>query len=144
MEYLVKNLEEMEIFAQQYSSTLIPRGGEEATVIGLSGDLGSGKTAFTKALAGVYGIHEEVLSPTFIIAKFYPLKGQKWNEFIHIDAYRIEDESELSPLRFGEMIHNPQKLIIIEWPEKLGKQYPAFACTLKFKFVDETSRMINT
>lgn len=142
MEHTVKDLRELSLLADEFAEQLRPADAT-ATVIGLSGDLGSGKTAFTKALAAVLGIKDDILSPTFVLAKFYPLSGKPWKELVHIDAYRIEDEHELSALRFNEMVADPKKLIIIEWPEQLGKHYPSFASTLKFTFVDEHTRTIH-
>ena len=141
MEHTIKNLDEMAIFAETFVSSLTP-SESFATVVGLSGDLGSGKTAFTKMAAKALGVKDEVLSPTFVIAKFYPLDGKHWNELIHIDAYRIEDEHELTPLRLDEMLNNRKKLICIEWPEQLGRRYPEFASTLRFMFIDEQTRKV--
>ena len=143
MEHILNNLDETKEFATQFISALT-RNNATATVVGLSGDLGSGKTAFVKIAAQVLGVTEEVLSPTFVLAKFYPLSGKEWDELIHIDAYRIEDENELHVLRFEEMLNNPKKLLFIEWPEQLGKHYPLFASTLRFMFIDEHTRSVTT
>ena len=143
MEYRVSNMDEMAAFAAEISRALIP-SDSVATVIGLSGDLGSGKTTFTKALAKVLGVKEEILSPTFVLAKFYAVRGQKWNTLVHIDAYRILDENELGVLRLDELLADPKKLVVIEWPEQMGKRFPLFASTLKFMFTDETTRTIHT
>lgn len=133
--------EEMKVFAEAYISTLIPKD-QYATIVGLSGDLGSGKTTFTKSLAEALGISEPVLSPTFILAKYYTIDGNKWDELVHIDAYRIEDADEITVLRWDEIIVNPKKLIIVEWPEQLGKHFPSFASTLKFNFINDHTRTI--
>lgn len=142
MEHTVKDLHELSELANEFAGQLRP-SDSTATIIGLSGDLGSGKTAFTKALAAALGVKEDILSPTFVLAKFYPLSGKPWKELVHIDAYRIEDENELSTLRFNEIVGDPKKLIVLEWPEQLGKHYPSFASTLKFTFVDEHTRTID-
>ena len=73
--------------AEKIARTL--RGGE---VIVLSGELGAGKTAFTKALAAALGVKETVLSPTFTMVKEY--KGENLGLY-HFDLYRIEDAAEL-------------------------------------------------
>ena len=143
MEHMLSNLDETKAFATQFVSTLT-RNDTTATVVGLSGDLGSGKTAFVKIAAQVLGVTDQVVSPTFVLAKFYPLAGKEWNELIHIDAYRIEDENELHALRYEEILSNPKKLVFIEWPEQLGKHYPSFASTLRFMFIDEHTRQVTT
>ena len=116
---------------------------QHATVVGLSGDLGAGKTTFTKKVGSALGISDEILSPTFVLAKFYQIPtGKKWTQLVHIDAYRIEDEHELVALRFSELLSDPKKLIIIEWPEQLPSQYPAYAHTLRFDTIDEHIRSV--
>lgn len=95
-----------------------------ATVIGLSGDLGAGKTTLVQALAKELGITEMVTSPTFVIAKWYETNVSSWKTLIHIDAYRIEDEDELIPLGWEDMINTPETLIVVEWPEKIRLSIP--------------------
>ena len=97
----------------------------DAHVIGLMGDLGAGKTALTKAIAEIFGITETVTSPTFVIMKTYPVEGHTFiTHLTHIDAYRIEDETELSVLGFEELLQDPTGLIIIEWPENVNTLIP--------------------
>ncbi len=143
METIFHNEAEMGIFARTYLSN-IASSPMHATIIGLSGNLGSGKTTFTKALARELGITEEVQSPTFVIAKYYSLTNQKWDELVHIDAYRIEHPNEIAVLRWGELTSHPRKLIVIEWPEQLKENYPSFASTLVFTAKDQYTRTIIT
>ena len=103
----------------------------EATITGLSGDLGAGKTAFVKCVAKELGIKEVVTSPTFVIMKIYQidLVGMKnipvidfpWKQLIHIDAYRLERGEELEALKFSELVKDRDNLILIEWPENVMK-----------------------
>lgn len=95
-----------------------------ATIIGLSGDLGAGKTTLVQALAKALGITETVTSPTFVIAKWYETNTSTWKTLIHIDAYRIEDEQELNPLGWEDMINTHETLIVVEWPEKIAGAIP--------------------
>jgi len=97
-----------------------------ASVVTLSGDLGAGKTTFTQQLAKHLGITEHVVSPTFGIMKSYELMDHpQFDQLIHIDAYRIEDISEVGPLRFEELFKQPRTLICLEWPEKIESILPA-------------------
>lgn len=106
--------------AQRLLALLSP-DPKRATVVGLSGDLGAGKTTLAKAIADQLGIQETVQSPTFVVAKFYqPTKGD-FSQLVHIDAYRIEDEKELDPLHLGEVFERPHTLVIIEWPERIKR-----------------------
>lgn len=117
-----------------------------ATVIGLFGDLGSGKTTFTQALARELGVTEDVTSPTFVIMKSYSLKPKTLNlipdTLIHIDAYRLESGRELASIGFAEILKDPKNLILIEWPEKVIDILPKEAIKINFKFISEFEREI--
>lgn len=93
---------------------------ERATVVGLSGDLGAGKTTITQALARELSVAETVVSPTFVIAKFYGAHAHGFTQLVHIDAYRIVDTSELEPLGFQSILAQPETLVVIEWPENIA------------------------
>jgi len=93
--------------------------GPTATMVGLSGDLGAGKTTLVQAIAKSLGVTEVVTSPTFVIAKYYDTKNSTFTKLIHIDAYRIEDPTELTTLGWEEMKAQPRTLISIEWPERI-------------------------
>lgn len=129
-------MEEMEVFANTFLSHISP--AETATVVGLSGDLGSGKTTFTKILAKELGIVDHITSPTFVIQKKYNiLNHPDFDTLIHIDAYRLEEKGELEVLDWKELTENSKNLILVEWPELVGVD-----ATLNFKYIDETTREI--
>lgn len=120
--YKVATLEETREFANKWLNDLILQFKDKnsAVVVGLSGHLGAGKTAFTKILAELMGIQETVTSPTFVIMKSYDLGSNfPWNKMIHMDLYRLENKEDLKPLKFAELIAG-QNLIIVEWPENVG------------------------
>lgn len=104
---------------------LLKASGAGATVLALQGDLGAGKTTLTKALAQKLGVTETVVSPTFVIAKFYPATEQDFETVVHMDAYRIESLDELAPLGWKALLQRPNTLIVIEWPEKIARGLPA-------------------
>lgn len=119
-----------------------------ATVVGLFGDLGSGKTTFTQSLGKHLGIKEVMTSPTFVIEKIYLLKNHSeefpvaFTRLIHIDAYRLEKGEELQSLGFAELLKDPQNLILIEWPERVVDILPPKMVKINFKFVSEFEREI--
>ena len=125
-----KSLQETEAFAQELLQKI------KTNVVGLYGDLGSGKTALTKSIAKHLGVTEEITSPTFVIAKFY--KGKERN-LVHIDAYRLEHFSELESLGFKEWAADPKNLVVIEWPEKVQEILPTHD-RVNCVFVNETTR----
>ncbi len=116
--------------------------GTEAGVVALQGDLGAGKTAFTQEVGKLLGITEGMQSPTFVIMKIYPIDFKGFKNFIHIDAYRLEHESELLHLGWQELIREPENLIFIEWPERVAGIMPESAKTINFTFIDEVTREI--
>ncbi len=117
------SLEETKKIARDFVLSLLPKS-DCATVVGLYGNLGAGKTTLTQFLAKAVGVEETVTSPTFVIEKIYELSGQKFKFLIHIDAYRIEKPQELVSLGWNEIISKPENLILIEWPENVAGIMP--------------------
>lgn len=140
MQKLSKSLEETGELARDFLANLSVNNAG-ATVIGLSGDLGSGKTAFTQAIARELGISEPITSPTFVLEKIYKLENQKFGKLIHVDAYRLESGAELLKLGFAELLQDKSNLIIIEWVERVREILGEFR-EINFKFIDEQTREI--
>ncbi len=109
-----------------------------AVVVGLYGNLGAGKTAFTKAIAKNFGVEDNITSPTFVIEKIYELTNQKFKHLIHIDAYRLEKEQELISLGWNEIINDPENIIFIEWPERVIGIMPEHI-KIKFDTLDDSN-----
>jgi tRNA threonylcarbamoyladenosine biosynthesis protein TsaE len=118
-----------------------PHSADRATVVGLSGELGAGKTTFTQALATKLGVSSEVVSPTFVIMKRYPTKHPLFSTLIHIDAYRLENAEELAHLGFETWCNTPKTLIVIEWPERVSAVLPAHT-TVEFSVVSGDTRIV--
>lgn len=157
---------ETEAFAKQYIGGVVASRKDVentmACVVGLYGNLGSGKTAFTQAIAKALGVEGHITSPTFVIEKIYPLihnlstnsaqpstpssphNPQVFTHLIHIDAYRLENSDEMKHLGWDEIVADPHNLIVIEWPEKIIDIVPADHARLKFTFIDKTTREIET
>lgn len=106
MEYIVKSVEETYALAKKIADNL--KGGE---IILLNGDLGAGKTTFTKGLAKALGINNVVTSPTFTFMKQY-LSGRI--PLYHFDMYRVEEEDELYELGLSEYLYL-NGVCVIEW-----------------------------
>ena len=128
--------------AAELLAQLVP--GKRATVLALRGDLGAGKTTFTRELAKHLGVEEKVTSPTFVIMKVYQLLAeQKFRHLVHIDCYRLESSSELDHLGFEELVTDPENLVVIEWPERVQDILPSNTKFIDFEFIDEFSRDIS-
>ncbi|HEY0220833.1 MAG TPA: tRNA (adenosine(37)-N6)-threonylcarbamoyltransferase complex ATPase subunit type 1 TsaE [Candidatus Paceibacterota bacterium] len=122
MKFITHGEEENIKIVEAFLSKLSPKS--EAVVVGLYGDLGAGKTTFTKAVAKVLGVPDTITSPTFVIEKIYELVDQKFLHLIHIDAYRLDKEEELLNLGWKNIISDPKNIILIEWPEKVSGIIP--------------------
>ncbi len=119
------------------------RDKNKASVITLSGELGSGKTAFVKGVAEKFKIKERVLSPTYIIERSYKIENKKnFSTLIHIDAYRLTSDKELCVLNWEENIKNPENIICIEWPENVVGAIPKNSVNIFFTFVSENKRLL--
>lgn len=134
-----KSLEETQSFAKDFLLSLIPKT-DEATIVGLYGNLGAGKTALTQAFARELGIQDAITSPTFVIEKIYETKHTVFKRLIHIDAYRLASGRELQVLDFEKLVENPNNLIVIEWPENVKEVLPENHHKIFCEFVDETTR----
>lgn len=115
---------------------------EHATLFGLQGDLGSGKTTFVRSVARAFGIETAITSPTFVIEKIYKLDHPQFKHLIHIDAYRLESGKELKSIGWDDILADPHNLIFLEWPERVEGVLPEYIQTIKFMFIDETTRDI--
>lgn len=131
----------MNLSPQEFLNSLTP--GTSATVAALQGDLGAGKTTFTQEVGKTLGVVENMHSPTFVIEKIYNIDFKGFKKLIHIDAYRIEKESELIHLGWNEIIQESTNLIFIEWPERVPGLIPNDAKRILFKHVDENTREIS-
>ena len=105
-------------------------------VIGLSGNLGSGKTTFAKAFASALGI-QTLKSPTFIVSQRYTLK----NKFLyHLDLYRLKTAKDLQAIGVDEIL-SEKNIVLIEWVEK----FPAIKkqCDILIKFQIKPNNLRN-
>lgn len=141
MNFISKNLEDTQKFAGDFISNLSQKP-DSATVVGLYGNLGAGKTTLTQSIARVLGISETVTSPTFVIEKIYELTDKKFTHLIHIDAYRLEKSEELLHLGWQDIISDPHNLILIEWPERVADIMPEHIKISLKTLENETSREI--
>lgn len=98
-------------------------------VICLWGDLGSGKTFFTRALASALGITELVDSPSFVLLKEYT--GGKFPLF-HLDLYRLKNAADFLDLGITDLIESG--VTLIEWPELAAQYLPQRILNLSLRF----------
>ena len=124
-------------------------------VVGFSGNLGAGKTTFTKEILRQLGHEGNVISPTFVLRRDYniptptlPFREGAVLNIIHIDAYRLENPEHIYQVVSKEELENKNNLIIIEWPEKVlsltpGGQGLDIDKIFLFEHIDENTRKIS-
>ena len=117
--------------------------GKEAEgggVICLYGDLGSGKTEFTKGLAQYFGINKfSIKSPTYTYVRKYETPKL---HFYHIDLYRLEKIDDLMAMEIEEIMCVEKNIIVIEWADKMSEILPKKRIDIKFKYLNENEREI--
>lgn len=95
----------------------------------LAGDLGAGKTAFTKALGAALGVTEPITSPTFTLVNRY--EGR--HVLYHLDVYRLTTVNEVLDLGLPEML-DEGAVMVIEWGDAIASTVPANYLELNFGF----------
>lgn len=103
---------------------------ERNDVLVLGGDLGAGKTTFTKALGAALGIDEAITSPTFTLAQQY--EGGRLT-LHHLDVYRLEQAEEAIDLALPELFES-EGAVVIEWGDTIASALPAAYLLLRFAF----------
>ena len=93
--------------------------GKRPIIFALEGEMGAGKTQFTKGLARAMGITEIVTSPTFSLVEEYDVPNSKF-EFHHFDAWRLTDSTEMEALGLVKMLEDKNMVIAIEWAERVA------------------------
>jgi tRNA threonylcarbamoyladenosine biosynthesis protein TsaE len=137
-------LDELDTFARQFVDALPSGEGTRAHVVGLAGELGSGKTTFVQAVARAMGVKEQLTSPTFVLAQRYHTNHPVFSHLVHIDAYRLSRD-EPDTIGFQEYLNDPSTLILVEWPENMpyAAHFPEEAPVMRFETVDEKTRRIS-
>ena len=118
------------------------RAAQEGLVIGLSGDLGAGKTQLVKGLARGLGIPARTHSPTFTIVNIYT--GGRLTLF-HIDLYRLDTPAQMIEAGLEEYL-DPAGVTVVEWAEKWFGRMPKFPKhyrSVTIDAVDESGRRIS-
>lgn len=129
--YRTHSVDETIELAKEFTNTI-----QRGCIITLEGDLGVGKTAFTKGIGKSLEISEPIISPTFTLLKEY--EGRL--KLVHIDAYRLEGHSA-DPLAIYDMIDD-DALVVIEWSNFILDSDFEVDYSIKIEYIDETMREI--
>ena len=145
--FVSNNPEESRKFARDLAKEILTerRTENDALVLALTGELGSGKTIFAQAFAEALDVKEKIKSPTFIIFRKSKIADKKWREkgfenFYHFDVYRINNEKEILNLGWEEIISNPKNIVLVEWADKIEKILPKNSIKINFRHLKGDKR----
>ena len=113
---------------------------KQPLVIALTGDLGSGKTAFVQGLARGLEVPAEyyITSPTFTLINEYPGRYP----LVHVDLYRLEDIHDFEDIGLDDLMYD-QAVIVIEWADKLSDGLPAEHLAINMEIIDADCRKLS-
>ncbi len=132
-EFVVNYVEETKSIAEELTSIL------KNNIVFLTGEIGAGKTTFTKYFVQACGLYDEVYSPTFSIENRYETKN---GVIIHFDLYRMQEEVELDMIGFYDTLKE-EATILIEWADKFNiEKYIKNYKIVNFKVNGDGSRTI--
>ncbi len=113
-------------------------------VVLLFGQIGSGKTLLTQGLALGLQIESYVQSPTFTLVVEH--EGQTADgqpvTLYHLDLYRIDDPGEIDTFGHEEYLDDPNGIVVIEWPERLGAVIPDEHLLITIEYLADTKRTL--
>lgn len=141
---------------EKIAEFLLKKFGSKPIIFALTGDLGCGKTVFSRKIGYLLGVQEKITSPTFVIYNEYKIQNppalrapslkKGGSKFLHFDLYRISADYELEEIKFFDLFKN--NIACIEWPENMGKENfeklkkENKVVTIQFKYLDEKTREI--
>ncbi|MBI2594674.1 MAG: tRNA (adenosine(37)-N6)-threonylcarbamoyltransferase complex ATPase subunit type 1 TsaE [Candidatus Colwellbacteria bacterium] len=145
MKHLSKSSEETSNLAKLFAEELLKtKPNKEALVVGLIGELGAGKTTFIQSFLRASGVKKRIVSPTFIFSRHYKLPKyprksasnlrksailSAW----HFDLYRLGSPKEIKEVGLGDVMKNPENLVLIEWADKIKGMLPRGIIWIEFK-----------
>jgi len=129
-EIIIKNLDHMKIFAEEIGENIFP-----GFLLCLEGDLGAGKTTFTKFFGASMGITDIINSPTFTILKIY----EGLITLYHMDVYRLQGigmDYELEEYIYGDGV------CVIEWYKNIIESIPEEKLVIEIEIIDLDKRLL--
>ena len=115
------------------------RKGHTPLIIGLRGELGSGKTSWVRAMLRGLGHSGRVPSPTYTLLEEYPL-GEL--VLVHLDLYRLASGDELENLGVRDWFDRPDLWLLAEWPERAGRLLAHCDLMVDFEITGASSRRL--
>ena len=130
------NIKETDNLAKKFSDIIKDKGA----FVCLYGDIGAGKTAFSKCLCSHLGVKEKVTSPSFVILNEYHSGALP---IYHFDLYRLENEGTKTILDELEEYSQGKILTLVEWAQFSDTQLPFDRIEIKIDYIDDNTRIFN-
>jgi tRNA threonylcarbamoyladenosine biosynthesis protein TsaE len=131
MEFISRSAEQTRRVGMRLGALLRP-----GDVVGLVGELGSGKTTFVQGIASGWGSLDQATSPTFVIVNVY--RGPSQQRLYHLDAYRLSGPSEAEDLDLLALMDGGP--LVVEWADRIRPALPGEHLWVTLQGVDETQR----
>ncbi|MCA9370191.1 MAG: threonylcarbamoyl-AMP synthase [Pseudomonadales bacterium] len=149
---LLKSSNTMQLVSQSEQETMAIAGkimlqhwnsvSTTGVLIGLEGELGAGKTIFTKGVAEFLKINETITSPTYSYIEEYPFQRHTTHGMLyHIDAWKLQSRDEVRRLRLAELLR-PKTVVVIEWFSQVVDAMPAPTCIIEVREKDASTRVL--
>lgn len=131
--YLSRSPQETQSIAKKVLKDILPVVSKQPVVFILEGELGTGKTVFTKGLGEALGI-KNIISPSFVIYYEYQINDKIIDKFIHIDLYNITEDEEFKHLGLEKYLKQGN-ILVFEWGEKAGEIFDLLKDKAKIIYV---------
>jgi tRNA threonylcarbamoyladenosine biosynthesis protein TsaE len=131
MEFISRSAEQTRRAGMRIGALLQP-----GDVIGLAGELGSGKTTFVQGIAAGWGSLDSVSSPTFVLVNVY--RRPEREQLFHLDTYRLKDAAEAEDLDLDGMLEAGP--LVIEWADRIQGILPRERLWIALHWVDDSQR----
>jgi tRNA threonylcarbamoyladenosine biosynthesis protein TsaE len=137
----IKSEQEMIEYGKEYAKKIInnPSSSNSPIIVELIGDVGTGKTTFTRGFAKGLGLKSPISSPSFTISKSYALPDNR--TLIHYDFYRLNDPG-IMKAELEESLSDKNNIIIIEWADSVANVLPDNRIKINIFYDENDSRKI--
>ena len=133
MRLIARNAGETRAIGARVASAVLEADVPGPLIVGLTGDLGAGKTTLVGGLLGALGHEGVARSPTYTLIEPYRLAGRDVN---HCDLYRLRDPAELDDLGLRDLL-SARSLLLVEWPERAGDRLGVADLSVALGYLDE-------
>ena len=137
----IKSEQEMIEYGKEYAKKIInnPSSSNSPIIVELIGDVGTGKTTFTRGFAKGLGLKSPISSPSFTISKSYALPDNR--TLIHYDFYRLNDPG-IMKAELEESLSDKNNIIVIEWADSVANVLPDNRIKINIFYDENDSRKI--